>query len=87
MINIFFGYVLLASLRDRKLWLMYPYGVAGFGLLFLNSVLNLVLPRNATGTVVMFPGFAGMACWLLIVVEIARWFRKRVTVAEDTVNE
>lgn len=78
LISIFFGYVLIGTMRDRKLWLMYPYGAAGFGLLFVNLVLDMALPRNATGTVVMFPGFVGMACWLLIVVEIARWFRARV---------
>ncbi|HET9182627.1 MAG TPA: hypothetical protein VFP59_10870 [Candidatus Angelobacter sp.] len=78
---IFFVYVLTGSPRDRdrKLWRAYPFGAAGFGLFLVNLVLKMALPRRASGPVVMIPAFAGLAGSLLIILEIARWFRATVT--------
>jgi hypothetical protein len=86
LISIFFAYVLFASLRDRKLWHAYPYGAAAFGLFLTNFVLGMALPRHSSGAVVMIHGFVGLAAWLLIILEIARWFRQKVRTVQSACN-
>jgi len=74
------AYGLLGSPRDPKLWRAYPFGAAGFGLWVATFVLDMALPRDAAGTIVTIPAFAGLAGSLLVILEIARWFRARVKV-------
>lgn len=76
--SIFFAYILLGSPREGKLWRTYPFGAAGSGLWLAKFVLDMALPRDASGTIVTIPAFAGLAGSLLVILEIARWFRARV---------
>ncbi len=80
LISGFFMYVLLGSAGDRKLWREYPYGSAGFAFFLAHFVLSMALPKNASGTAVMILGFMGLAAALLVILEIALWWRTRVKV-------
>ena len=80
LISVFFVYVLLTSGRDRKLWRAYPYGTTGFAFFLINFVLKMALPKDVSGTVVMILGFVGLAAALLVILEIALWFRTKVKV-------
>ena len=79
-VTILLAYGLLGSPRDPKLWRAYPFGAAGFGLWVVTFVLDMILPTHASGTVVMIPAFAGLTGSLLVILEVARWFRATVNV-------
>lgn len=87
LISIFFAYVLFASLRGRKLWHAYPYGAAGFVLFMANFIVDMALPRRPSATVVTILGFVGLTAWLLVIVEIARWFRQKVRTVQSACND
>lgn len=80
LMGIFLAYILLGSLHEGKLWRTYPFGAAGSGLWLAKFVLDMALPRDASGTIVTIPAFAGLTGSLLVILEIARWFRARVKV-------
>lgn len=80
LISVFFIYVLLGSANDRKLWRAYPYGSGGFAFFLVHFVLSMALPKGISGTVVMILGFVGLAAALLVILEIALWFRTKVKV-------
>ncbi len=83
LISIFFAYVLLTSLCDRKVWRVYPYGAAAFAFFLANFMLEMALPRHPSATVVMIVGFVGLAGWLVLILEIARWFRQKVRTVQS----
>ena len=87
LISVFFVYVLLTSAHDRKLWRVYPYGSAGFTFFLATFVLSMTLQKNVSETVVMISGFMGLVAALLVILEIARWFRQKVNILSRSDSE
>ena len=80
LISGFFVYVLLTSAHDRKLWRVYPYGAAGFTFYLVDFVIRMAVQKDVSSTVVMISGFIGLAAALLVILEIALWFRTKAKV-------
>lgn len=78
LMSVFFCYVLLASGRERKLLREYPYGAAGFTFFLVDFVLKMALQKDVSVTVAMISGFMGATAALLLILEIALWFRTKV---------
>lgn len=80
LISVFFGYVWLASVCERKLWREYPYGATGYTFYLIDFLLKMAVQKDVSSTVVMISGFMGLAAALLVILEIALWFRTKVKV-------
>jgi len=87
LISGFFVYVLLTSAHDRKLWRVYPYGAAGFTFYLVDFVIRMAVQKDVSTTVVMISGFIGLAAALLVILEIALWFRTKAKVVSGDRND
>ena len=81
LLNLVIGCVMLISLRERELWRAYPCGTPGLALILVNSVVKALLTTHASGVVLIVVSCTGLAGSVLLITEIARWFRQKVKLA------